>query len=100
MSTFRNNKKKDLFSHKTGLVFVHGEVLKDGSRDSATFKEKLFAELVTTESCKGLHLMYDKVFGSAPDFYVTHHYMRSILTLNINKKNKQIFNKRRTKCLL
>ena len=41
--TFRNNKKKDWFSHKSGLVLVHGEILEDGSKNSATFKMELFA---------------------------------------------------------
>ena len=41
-TTFRNNKKKDWFSHKTGLVSAHGEVFKDRSRISATFKTEFF----------------------------------------------------------
>ena len=48
----------------------------------------------------GLHLICDKALGSAPDFYVSHHHMRSNLTLSINMKNKQIFNKRETSCLV
>ena len=47
----------------------------------------------------GLHLICDKALGSAPDFYVSHHHMRSNLTLSVNMKNKQIFNKRETSCL-
>ena len=43
MVTFRNNKEKDWFSHETGLVLVYGEVLKGGSRNSATFRMELFA---------------------------------------------------------
>ena len=31
VATFQNNKKKDWFSHKTRLVFLHGDVLKDES---------------------------------------------------------------------
>ena len=46
-------------------------------------------QLVKEESCKVLHLICDKVLGSAPDFYVSHHYMRSILTANLNMKNKK-----------
>ena len=42
------------------------------------------------ESCKGLHLIYNKVL-STPDFYDSDHYMWSVLALNINMKNKQIF---------
>ena len=38
MAKFQNNKKKDWFSHETRLVFMHGNVFKDGSRNSATFK--------------------------------------------------------------
>ena len=45
MATFQNNKKKDWFSHETGLVFVHGEVFKDGSRNLAIFKMELFATI-------------------------------------------------------
>ena len=41
MATFRNNKKKDWFSLETGPVFMHSDVLKDGSRNSATFKMEL-----------------------------------------------------------
>ena len=40
-----NNKKKDWFSRKTGLVFVHGNVFKDGSRNSAIFKMELFTTI-------------------------------------------------------
>ena len=45
VATFRNNKKKDWFSHKTGLAFVHSNVFKDGSRNSTTFKMELFATI-------------------------------------------------------
>ena len=45
MATFQNNKKKDRFSHETGLVLVHGDDFKDRSRNSATFKVKLFATI-------------------------------------------------------
>ena len=43
VATFQNNKKKDWFSHETILVFVHGGVFRDRSRNSATFKMELFA---------------------------------------------------------
>ena len=45
VATFRNNKKKDWFSHKTKLVFVHGEVFKDRSRNSTTSEMELFATI-------------------------------------------------------
>ena len=45
MTTFRNNKKKDCFSLKTGLVFAHREVFKDISMNSATIKMELFATI-------------------------------------------------------
>ena len=45
VATFRNNKKKYWFPHETKLVFVHGIVLKDRSRNSATFKMELFARI-------------------------------------------------------
>ena len=46
MAKSRNNKKKeDWFSHETGLVFVHGDVFRDGSRNSTTFKMELFATI-------------------------------------------------------
>ena len=48
-----------------------------------------FQQLVTEESCKGLDLIYYKILGSTPDFYVYHPYMQSILALNM--MNKQIF---------
>ena len=40
VATFLNNKKKDWFSCKTRLFFVHGNIFKDGSRNFATFKKK------------------------------------------------------------
>ena len=45
MATFQNNKKKDWFSHETGLVFMHGKVFKDGSQNFAIFKMELFATI-------------------------------------------------------
>ena len=45
MITFQNNKKKDWFSHETGLVFVYGKVFKGGSRNSVKFKMELFATI-------------------------------------------------------
>ena len=39
---FWKNKKKYWFSHEAGLGSMHGNVFKDGSRNSATFKLKLF----------------------------------------------------------
>ena len=54
-------------------------------------RQSPFKQLVMEESCKGLYLICDKVLGSTPDFYVSHHYMQSILALNMNMKNKQIF---------
>ena len=43
VATFWKNKKKAWFSHQIGLVFVHGNVFKDRSRNSAKFKMELFA---------------------------------------------------------
>ena len=45
MTTFQNNKKKGWFSHEAKLVFMHGIVFKDRSRNSATFKMELFAKI-------------------------------------------------------
>ena len=45
MAKSRNSKKEDWFSHETGLVFVHGHVFRDGSRNSATVKMELFATI-------------------------------------------------------
>ena len=45
MAKFQNAKKNDWFSHKTGLAFVQGDVFKDGSRNSATFKMEIFATI-------------------------------------------------------
>ena len=45
VATFRNNKKKDWFPHKTELVFVHGHICKGRSRNSATFKMEDFARI-------------------------------------------------------
>ena len=45
MATFQTNKKKDWFSHETEPVFVHGDVFKGVSRNSATLKIELFATI-------------------------------------------------------
>ena len=45
VATFQNNKKKDWFSQKARLIFMHGNIFKDPSRNSATFKMKLFATI-------------------------------------------------------
>ena len=45
VATFPNNKKKDLLSNGIRLVFLHGKVFKEGSRNSATFKMELFATI-------------------------------------------------------
>ena len=42
LATFPNNKKKDLVSHETGLVF---KVFKGGSRNSTTFKMEFFVTI-------------------------------------------------------
>ena len=55
-------------------------------------------QLVTVEIGKRLHLVCDKILGSPSDFYVSDHHIRSILTLNINIKNKQI-NECQIRCL-
>ena len=34
--------KKGWFSHETGVVFVHNDIFKNGSRNSATYKMELF----------------------------------------------------------
>ena len=39
------NTKKYWFAHEIGLVFMHGNVFKDGSRSSAIFKMGLFATI-------------------------------------------------------
>ena len=64
---------------------MHGEVFKDRTRNSATFKMGLFETIGEVKSSKGLHLI------SAHNFYVSHHYIPSILIFNINMKYKQIF---------
>ena len=45
MTTFQNNTKKDWFSHENELVFMHGDIFKDRSRSSDTFKMELFATI-------------------------------------------------------
>ena len=45
VATFRKSKKKYWFSHQTKLAFVHGNVFKEGSRNSAKFKMELFAAI-------------------------------------------------------
>ena len=89
-TTFRNKKKKDWFSHEIGLVSAHGDIFKDNPGTLPHLRWSSFQQLVTEESCKGVHLICGKVLRSIPDFYISHHYMWSILALNINM-NKQIF---------
>ena len=45
MTTFRNDMKKDSLSHKARLVFANGKIFKGESKNSATFKEELFATI-------------------------------------------------------
>ena len=45
LATYRNKKKKYWFSHKARLGSVHGNIFKDGFRNSATFKMELFATI-------------------------------------------------------
>ena len=40
-----SKKKKEWFSHETRLVFVHGNIFKDRSRNSATLNMELFATI-------------------------------------------------------
>ena len=40
---FSHEQEKDWFSHETRLVFVHGDVFRDGSKNSASFEIELFA---------------------------------------------------------
>ena len=58
MVTFRNNKKKDRFSHETGLLFVHGDVFKDGSGNSSTFKMEIFAAIGNGRACNQWTLLF------------------------------------------
>ena len=49
---------KSLVSRENGLVFMHGEVFKGGSRNFATFKMELFTTIGNgVETYKRLHLM-------------------------------------------
>ena len=66
---------------------------KFSKRDPGTLphlEQSSLQRLITVKSCIGLHLMCDKVLRSVPDFYVSHHCMPYISTLNINMKNKQV----------
>ena len=53
-----NNRKKDWFPHETELVFVHGDVCKDRSRNFTTFKMDLFAII-------GNDRVYNRVYVAA-----------------------------------
>ena len=76
VATFPNNKKKDLFSNGIRLVFLHGKVFKEGSRGTLPHLRWSFSlQFIMAKSCKGLHLICNKVQGFAPDFYVPHYYM-------------------------
>ena len=44
-----------------------------------------FQQLITEEPCKGFHLMYVKVVGFTPDFYIFHHHMCSVVSRAILK---------------
>ena len=92
VTTFRNNKKKDWFSHKTGLVFVHGDIFKDGSGNSAAFKMELFA---TTGNGKKLQRASSNLWQNS---WVCTWFLRfsSLCAIDFNtqcKYEEQIFNK-------
>ena len=50
--------KKDGFSHETILVFLHGDVFKNGSRNSVTFKMEVFAEVSNGRAYKQLTVVF------------------------------------------
>ena len=50
--------KKDWFSHETVLVFLHGDVFKNGSRSSVTFKMEVFAEVSNGRAYKQLTVVF------------------------------------------
>ena len=79
VAIFRYDKNKDWFSHKTGLVFVYGEVYKGAFKNSATFKMGLFATIRILESCKGLHMMglQPLVFWNLQNLYLDKHRLDS-----------------------
>ena len=54
MATFRNNKKKDWFSHEAGLIFMHSDIFRDESRNSAAFNMELLG--LTTNVQYYLHV--------------------------------------------
>ena len=52
-------RKKDWFSHETRLVFMHGDVFEDKSRNFATFK----MELCTTIGNDRVYTQWTVVFA-------------------------------------
>ena len=68
MATFQSNKKKDWLSHKIGLVFVHGDILKDGSRNSATFKMELLETIGNGRVCNQWTVVFACCCGNATIF--------------------------------
>ena len=58
VATFRNNENKYWFPHETKLVFVHGHVCKDRSKNCAIFKIKPFSWIENNR-------VYNKVYVTA-----------------------------------
>ena len=70
MVTFRSNKKKDRFLHETGLLFVHGDVFKDGSGNSGTFKMEIFAAIGNGRACNHEHYYFHVAAVTRPSLHV------------------------------
>ena len=68
MATFQNNKKKDWFLHEARLVFVHGNVFKNGSMNSATFKMELFATIDNGRACNQWTVAFGCCCGTSTMF--------------------------------
>ena len=67
MVTFWSNNKKDWNSLKIRLVFVHSEVFKGESRNSAIFKMELFAAIGNCGACNQWSL-FACCYGNSTSF--------------------------------
>ena len=51
-------REKNWFSHKTGPVFVHGNVFKNISKNTVSFKMQLFATFGNGRAYKQLNVVF------------------------------------------
>ena len=68
VATFQNTKKTDWFSHKVRLVFMHGNVFKNGTRNTAIFKMEFFATIGNGKVCNQWTVVFPCCCGNSTIF--------------------------------